>query len=350
MNQLSSSFRELLNLLFNNIARISIPTILGQLVKVLCVCFVIWFSLSHYREPVNELARTSLTLLTFSGTIICLYYSFSKVFNEDLLRGVWAALCGLAVLVAIKSFVGNTIDELIRHPEILAAMSAVCVASFIIQRVCANISKGSETSKEVAYGIPATRIVKHPTRQDRVVTAAHEAGHALVCAALNPYPINIQVEAKYFRDETNSLGSVSMEWEHLLVDKTFAEWDMLRFLAGSVGERSFTGRESLGAAGDTFQWRTIATAYLSCMSRGIFFQNPENRLELEHNEQMLMDLYSEQIALLETFFEINAQVHRNLTENLLEKRLMTGRELYVYFDEVQFPESFPRCTMPNINA
>lgn len=180
------------------------------------------------------------------------------------------------------------------------------------------------------------------TPRDRRYTAAHEAGHALVYAALGGLPANIRLVIKDQADASGTLGFVTgIASDHRLQERTFAEWHMLVLLAGQLGEQIMHGNSTLGSASDHMRWLDTAKRYLSNQYHGVFHIQPRSALEQEQNDAKLELLRTQQIGLLQAFFELNQEVHRQLTDLLLDKKMLGHDELSPLLDLAVFPEGFP---------
>jgi hypothetical protein len=86
----------------------------------------------------------------------------------------------------------------------------------------------------------------------------------------------------------------------------------------------------------TWDWYYLANQY-----RGIFYIAPENDYQHRANEAKLETMRAEQIAQVNQFFELNAKVHKELTNALLQKRIMHAEEILPLLARVQVPPQFP---------
>lgn len=192
-------------------------------------------------------------------------------------------------------------------------------------------------------GVATAVFVPTPTPRDNRYTAAHEAGHGLVYAALGDLPTEVQLAVNDRADEYGVLGFVTgIRSPHQLNEKTFAEWRMLVLLAGKVGESRLMGETTLGSSTDHARWLELAREYLSIQSRGVFYVEPRNEFEQKRNEEKLSALQADQLSLLDRLFDANADVFRELADSLLSKRTLARDELAAFLARVQLPEEFPR--------
>lgn len=265
---------------------------------------------------------------------------------KKLLLGVWF------YLLAIRSIgeFGDQMYELVVHnqEETIIFLVAVAIVWFIAKQSGVHRSPALEFERSFEAGAYAgfgEAIAPSPTpstERDRQYTAAHEAGHALVYAALGALPPRVQVTVHEQADENGSLGFVSaLQSEHRLNDNTFAHWTMLVLLAGKIGESRIMQMHSLGSGNDHRHWVRVAHLYLSNHHRGIYYPQPETALEQEHNASMLGKLQEEQISLLGKLFEMNDQVHKDMMGALLEQGTLFSFELIPFLARVRLPEGFP---------
>lgn len=222
---------------------------------------------------------------------------------------------------------------------------AICVVWSIVKFTQAHSPVHALARKGdgiVAPGVAVFRPNPKPTERDLRYTATHEAGHAMLYAALGKLPVDVKVSVNLQADDAGILGFVTApESHHRLEEKCYAEWYMLVFLAGKVGEEFVLGESTLGAGNDHMRWLGIAQAYLANHYRGVFYMVPQNRLELEQNELKLEALQTEQRKMLNQFFEANRNVYIELTEALLDKRTMGRDDLIPFFNRVHLPDGFP---------
>lgn len=194
----------------------------------------------------------------------------------------------------------------------------------------------------VAPGVAVFRLNPKQTERDLRYTATHEAGHALLYAALGELPADVKVSVNLQADDAGRLGFVTApDSPHRLDEKCYSEWNMLVFLAGKAGEEFMFGESTLGAGSDHMRWLGIAQSYLANHYRGVFYVTPQNRLELEQNELKLEALQAEQREVLNQFFEANRDVYMELTEALLDKRTMGRDDLTPFLSRVHIPNGFP---------
>lgn len=183
------------------------------------------------------------------------------------------------------------------------------------------------------------------TRRDRSRIAAHEAGHALVYAALDPSDLPEDLEIHVGTRAGNApLGSISrIRPAHVLSEVEFNEWQMHMLLAGQTGEIHRYGEPTNGAQSDFNAWVKLAHQNLSnhCYQFN-YYPEPGTEWQVESNNELIVDLRLSQQARLDRFFELNDELHEALSDALLEQGHMDLATLRPYLARVAFPEGFPR--------
>lgn len=164
----------------------------------------------------------------------------------------------------------------------------------------------------------------------------------MVYAALGGLPADVKLAVNDHSDERGVLGFVTgISSKHHLDEKSFAEWYMLVFLAGKLGESVMHGESTLGSSNDHLRWLGVARSYLANHYRGMYYADPQNKFEQEQNEAKLEALQAEQLATLRTLFDVNADVFKQLANTLLEKRTMGRDDLIPFLSRVKLPDGFP---------
>ena len=322
------------------------------LVMYVLMCAYFFSSLS---EPVEPVVKQVLSLVQTFGIV--------AVFIEPTITGtlttaVWGSwssatslasrfLSGLAFYSMALWLIGQKGDALYKwiltNQNDAAVGAATLAIVWMILRLSDTTPNRPESIARSSGAAIAGRIIApKPTARDNRYTAAHEAGHALVYAALGRLPSDMKLTINDIPDHNGVLGFVTgIKSEHRLDEKTFAEWYMLVFLAGKMGEARIMGDSTLGSINDHTRWLNVARQYLSNHYRGIFYPEPQNELELKQNEVKLDSLQVEQLALLICLFDMNTEVFRALADELLEKRSLSCDDLIPFLSKVEIPEAFP---------
>lgn len=232
------------------------------------------------------------------------------------------------------------------HSAWMGAASAVIV--WMIIHFSGGLSRGGSSSvqpEKIARSSGTAAMTSgflKPTARDNHYTAAHEAGHILLYAALGELPADVKIAVNNRPDMNGTLGFVTgISSNHCLDEKRFAEWQMLVLLAGQLGESLMYGESTMGSSDDHQRWLGIARSYLANHYRGVYYVEPQNRFEQAQNEKKLEALQAEQLGMLHTFFDLNAELFRRLTGTLLEARTMGRDDLLPFLSQVKLPEGFP---------
>ncbi|EHW7683215.1 hypothetical protein K3J15_003913 [Salmonella enterica subsp. enterica serovar Mbandaka] len=324
----------------------SLTSLAAGTLRLFVLVTLFWLAVSHFQVPDNPYIRVIQKGVILCGVLLLGFYSIRWSISDQLTHNPPNLGYGLVILTVTVSLIGNAGDYALLHPQESLPLIAIAVITLFIDR-CIRPAFPAPVLTADANPVPQRAMGysrRKASSQDRRFIAAHEAGHALIFAACLPYPDDLSVVVKESPDAaSNAMGYVNKaQYEHLIVEKVFAEWHMLLSLAGNAGERASTGRETLGAVSDSSSWRAVAATYLSCLQRGMFYHPPSNKLEIEQNEAQLVRLHEEQKALLTRFFELNHDVHARLTQRLLDDGSLKGVQLHPYFEAVTFPAGFPR--------
>ncbi len=258
-------------------------------------------------------------------------------------------LSSLAIYALALSFVGSAGDEVYRwviaNPDDATVGAVALVIIWMVVQFSSRPSHDAQhVAKSLEAAVPASQTAsRKSTDRDRRYAAAHEAGHALVYAALDPLPDDVQMTILDQSDATGTLGFVTrVKGPHQVEESVFAEWDMLVLLAGKVGESRLVGETTLGSSSDFTRWVDVAKTYLSNQYDGIYYPEPKNEFEHKHNVERLSALHKEQTAMLNELFDRNAGLLRELNDALLEKRTLPRDELVPFLSRVALPSGFPR--------
>jgi ATP-dependent Zn protease len=183
-----------------------------------------------------------------------------------------------------------------------------------------------------------------PTLRDNQITAAHEAGHALLLAALDRFVVAIN-------EDHHSFGYVTKVREgNMHTSRTFAEWDMLASLGGLAAERKLLGEQALGGGVDYADWLWQAEGYLENGIRGVFYRDAATPAKILHNNEALNRLQKEHEELLATFFESNFNVLKELADALIIRRQLDAQALTPLIRRVSLQNGFPRPVLASVHA
>ncbi len=326
-----------------------VATKLGMYV-LMCAYF-----LASRSEPLEPAVKQVLSLVQTFGLVAVFVV---PTITSTISTAIWGScssvagfasrfLSGLAFYSMALWLVGHSGDDLYKwmltHPNDAAIGAAALAIVWMIIHFSGGLSLGSESiARSSGAATTAAGVITKPTARDNRYTAAHEAGHALVYAALGGLPADVKLAVNDHSDERGVLGFVTgINSKHHLDEKSFAEWYMLVFLAGKLGESVMHGESTLGSSNDHVRWLGVARNYLANHYRGMYYAEPQNKFEQEQNEAKLEALQAEQLATLRTLFDTNAEVFKQLADTLLETRTMGRDDLIPFLSRVKLPDSFP---------
>lgn len=326
---------------------VGITAYMGALLAVMCLAY-------NYRQlPAEPLVQQVLAIVEVLGLVAVIMLPTSRHIYMLMTTGRWNAgslvsrlVLGLIAYAVALWMIGVAGDGAYAWITTNPNGATVISASLAICWVILRISGGLAAPLIIARGgmiAPArgTTSPRRPTARDNRYTAAHEAGHALVYTALGGLPPNVKL-AINDQSENGTLGFITgICSKHQLDEKPFAEWYMLVFLAGKLGESVMYGESTLGSSNDHIQWLGVARSYLANHVRGIYYAVPQNKIEQEQNEAKLEALQSEQLTMLRKLFDTNVEVFKQLAKTLQEKRTMGSNDLAPFLIRVKLPDNFP---------
>lgn len=316
-------------------------------IRIGIMLLLIAFFLLMRKHPSDAMLQQIVSVFTPVGLFVITLNSlfkiitmgkriFSREFVEYFLRTL---VIYSAILWSIGAIGLNIKTIIIENSQ----GSMIVAISLLLVWLVLNISSSlplKTNDPNVTFGIPG--FAPRLTERDQKFVAAHEAGHALVYAALGSIPNNIQLVVKDIDNADGSLGFITnINSEHRLNEKIFIEWHMLMLLAGKVGESSVFGQNSLGSSQDHSRWLVAAKEYLKNHFDGIFYTEPSNKFEQNANEEKLSNLQSKQVNILTQFFERNSDVLTALYTAAFEKKVIKSAELATFLQQVEIPDDFP---------
>ena len=292
------------------------------------------------RQPTELPVQQVLLIVQTFGLFFILAVPVIRVFSRlgDMVdgligtmgRAVWS-LTGYAVALWV---IGEFGDEVYRWSSADPREAVVVVIALVICWIISRLGSAPAAPSPVAFDYPPGGVAalapfrRKATARDSRYIAAHEAGHALVYAALGTLPPNVKLTVHEQPDANGALGFITgIEHPHRLEEKEFVEWFMLVLLAGKLAESRLQGSSTMGSSNDHMRWVAAARGYLANHYRGMFYLEPQNKFEQEANEAKLEALQAEQLAMLSMLFDLNAEVYQKLAETLLERRVLARDEL-----------------------
>jgi hypothetical protein len=248
-------------------------------------------------------------------------------------------LAGLLFIVSsmwfVSAFGDATYDYFNENPIELAAL----VASFALCSLGAIIAFvfGKMTS-QLAWNIQ--HFVRPAfSKRDSQTAATHEAGHAMMFAAVDEIPGYVKVIAK--PSELGLAATIGTGLKHQVATSNEYHWAMLCCLAGQAAEKFKLGVIFDGSHRSYEHWMKAANTFLSQEPGKIFYPSPTNRLEIEHNNQALLALREHHLGLLEQYFSLNNAAFDALYDTLRKQKHVNGMQLRKLLSNIQLPDGFP---------
>lgn len=229
--------------------------------------------------------------------------------------------------------------------SVLAFVALKWMSSLLDRFLHSFLDLGWKNQKQSIDGLKTAEKSWEPklcTSKDISVTCIHEAGHALVYAALPNIPEQFRMKALPQADAKGRLGAVSsVDWNGILKPKDFLLFQLLVLLAGQQAEKFILGEIFDGAHSDLRTWQQEAKNYLRLGFGELYFSPVENDFEAEQNRQVLERLRDEQSDLLIRFFQANQEVLQDLAKELQTKGKLLKSDVEPFLLKVQLVDGFP---------
>lgn len=252
-------------------------------------------------------------------------------------------------LTAIRRFAPD-VAALVQSIESKPAASIAVVAGFLVvyaafsalpSRRYSGVIRSAVAMPGIVGGAVSANIRRPRSPQAVRRTAVHEAGHALLYAALPELPakMTVTVLAKISMTDVYR-GSVASDWDWTEAETESAmRLRMLIDLGGTVAEQVVFGERADGAGGDNERWTVVAERYLACGFGEPYFGPPANASQTEHNRLVLGALKSAQYSALIEFCQLNRAVMDDMTERLVETSQLDRADVAQLLERVQFTSS-----------
>jgi Peptidase family M41 len=324
--------------------------------------------MARYANPLKKVALTSLVIISILWcTARFIYYSHSQYF--EYLRVIAAFMCLMALVLyffkltkyrdwgneSTKHIVGhcmfffflglswpytiNVADSFMAQDADTKSLLVVCIGIVYV------VSKLKGTVDIINEMIPA-RAVHHffsiPNGEYvglKRITATHEAGHALLYACLKEVPHDVSVSIK---EDLSSAGRVTALINEQSLSSTFLKWHLLVCLAGRAAELHRYQDYSVGCSDDLKQWQNLSVLYLRNGMGSFYYNTPTGDEERQHNICAIENLQIEIEGVLAEFLNINDDSLREIEDQLLEKKFISGEDLKVVLTKVTLTESMPK--------
>lgn len=174
---------------------------------------------------------------------------------------------------------------------------------------------------------------KKYNEEELYLTAIHESGHLMTCAALGALSSSTNIvihenkkNKNYGFVETFFINEKSLSKEMLL-------WNMELNLAGAIAENIIFGKSFSGNYSDNIAWEKSANQYLSRFDDNyIFF--PLTKEEKEINQNLIIELKKEQKNKLKTFFKNNISVLKEIADYLVEHKKIEYNNIVSFLSKV----------------
>jgi hypothetical protein len=319
---------------------------------VLTVTIVLWGLSIDLPKDASPLLRSIFTYTSRIGALAVVIMPSIRLLMNGGRPLVRHYFFGFAALTMVCSMLAEAGDAAIAWVKANPLGAIAVGVSLLLVRAVVDVARPSQQSValDFAYGrlagggpgvARASQRLK-PSANDNKTIAAHEAGHALLHAALAALPTDFVAVMEQNHD-TGSLGFVTgvNDGEHMLTRRTFAEWRMLVLLAGMAAEKALLGSETLGGSSDYRMWVAMAHTYLSNGIKGLFYSEPLGTVQVMFNKISLDNLQREQEALLAEFFAINLDVLTEVADTLVAHRRLEVEALTPFMRRIRFPKGFP---------
>lgn len=333
-----------------------IGSILCQIVLV-CVSLWAFYNNAIQPEPEMVVVRDVKNFVDDIGLLVIMFVSVRYIISSSrpsFILWLERFILALSVYSLASYLIGKMGDYatnwIMANPESACAAVIVVLVLRLIwaAAIIPHTSQSMFRSGSIGTALLKARNKAAMTDRDRSYIAAHEAGHALVYAALDELPANLKMVINEHTDSFGTAGSITRAHSgHQIEESRFAEWEMLVLLAGRLGEITYHGQATLGCIHDHQRWLDLAHQFLSGHAMGIYYPEPKNKYEQEQNDIKKEALKIEQMALLNQFFDMNKALFKELSDTLLQRNSMDAHELKIFLEAVKLPDAFPKIYLAN---
>ncbi|WP_207002551.1 hypothetical protein [Trinickia mobilis] len=253
----------------------------------------------------------------------------------------------VASLLAIRYFgsvIADTVAYMLANPgtsvATLLGIAVIAASYFLVPKV--------QSREVVGVAYRATGVAVAGRRMPRLAedirrTATHEAGHALLYAALPSLPDGFKVKVlESVAPSDEYRGFVRVDKFPSAATEGFLRWCMYLDLAGMAAELLACGDRADGARGDMSRWIAVARAYLLAGLGELFYADSGTPEHVAHNRLVLNTLRAEHEEALFEFFDANLDLLRELRDRLLEARELGADEVAPYLARVTFTSTVRR--------
>lgn len=299
-------------------------------------------------RAVTTLFCSLLIIRDFSISLISGPLNISR-FLPKVAVSLWVVRLGPSILNDLYLQSKENLETSIAIGLSILALFAFNQILYLLDRFLYSLQDLGQNSQRKAAGEQETDfeinwMPKLCTSEDMHVTSIHEAGHALVLAALPNISDGFNMEVLP-QSQKGRLGSITaVDWNGILRPKDFLQIELLCLLAGQQAEKFIFNEYFDGSQRDLRHWQTEAKDYLRSGFGELYFSPTENDYEAEQNKLALEKLRDVQIDLLSTFFEANQQVLQDLAKELQAKGKLSKTDVEPFLAQVQFVDGFPKLS------
>lgn len=170
------------------------------------------------------------------------------------------------------------------------------------------------------------------------VIAVHEVGHVMLFSAFGEEPEDLYVQIHDRKIGVSNRGYVFFKFfdrDGKVLTVRDINIFMLINLSGMMAEKFYFNDQRLfGATQDMDKWLYYAKLYLIHEEQSIFYNNPQNQFEQNHNAQLLSDLKQKQNQILSEFFNSNRVVLEELVCTLIRKKRLDYNDLRSHLKKI----------------
>ncbi|OSQ45658.1 hypothetical protein [Thalassospira alkalitolerans] len=325
---------------FGFAGKATIKSVAGLLICVLLIAGIL-VVFKKIDDPTDDFSKTLFGyLLLFPAFLFLtqLLFPFS-LSVRSWLAGMLFIACSMWLASA---FGGATYHYFSQNPAELAALAsafALCCLGAIIAFFFGKLTN------PLAWNIQ-NFVLPSFSKRDNETVAIHEAGHAMMFAAVDEIPGYVEIIAK--PSEFGLGATVGTGLKHQAAASNEYQWAMLCCLAGQAAEKFKLGIIHDGSQQSYEHWMDAAKRFLSQQPGQIFYPAPTNTLEIEHNNQALCELRERHLSLLEQYFSLNSAVFDSLCETLHKQKHVKAGKLRKLLAPVQLPDGFPTIVLSNM--
>ncbi|WP_045131378.1 hypothetical protein [Acinetobacter pittii] len=200
-------------------------------------------------------------------------------------------------------------------------------------------SSGNQNVDHINSAIFHARAFEPTNSTDLEISAVHEIGHVMLFFAVGTPLERLYVQIHDHHIGTSNNGYVHYRYEkkgEISLSAKEIQILMLMVLAGTQAERFYFNEPKMfGGSSDLDKWLHYAKAYLTHEEDVIFYQNPDNRFEHGHNQELLSNLKTKHISILNEFFNMNRDVLNEMIKYLLIKKRLDHSDLLPYFNKIK---------------